>query len=214
MKIFNKNIECRYLGRQDYLKVLNQQKKLRKKRQNGQMIDTLLWIEHPPVITQGLREVENDFLLEPKKILQEGVQIFKIKRGGRLTYHGPGQWVLYFIFSLKERALKISKMVQQMEEAMILTCNHYGLSAERNPGFPGVWIKGKKIGFIGLSIDRGVSMHGLAFNVHPRLEHFDFIVPCGIHNCQITSLENELDRHISLEEVQPILEKSIFQVFD
>ena len=122
------------------------------------------------------------------------------------------------ISTLAERlgisVVSATEMVHRMEEAMILTCDYYGLFAERNPGFPGIWIKGKKLGFIGLSIDRGVSMHGLAFNVYPQLEHFDFIVPCGIKNCQITSLENELGRHVSLEEVQPILEKNILQVFE
>ncbi len=201
------------LKNQNYDLLLKKQFELREKRQKNQISDTVLCVEHPPVITQGRREVGEDFILSPKELKKKGFQIFKVNRGGRLTYHGPGQWVVYFIFSLKERKLKVSEFVRVLEDIMMKTCETFDVQAERREGCPGLWFQNKKLGSIGLSIDRGVSMHGFALNINPNLEHYDYIIPCGIKDCHMTSISKEIHRALSMEEVLPVLKQSILDVF-
>ncbi len=201
------------LGIKPYREVLEFQRQLREKRINGKVPDTVLTVEHPRVITKGRRPSDQDFLISPEELQKNGFAIEEAGRGGRLTYHGPGQLVGYFIVSIRERKISIPKFVNLLEESLIQTTHRFDIHAERRTGYPGVWVKGKKIGSIGLSIDRGVSMHGVALNVSPQMEDFLSIIPCGILDCEMTSLKKELVKTPSLEEVEKTFTQVLSKLF-
>jgi lipoate-protein ligase B len=174
-------------------------------------VDTILTVEHPRVITKGRRPSDQDFLVSPQDLQEQGFAIEEAGRGGKLTYHGPGQLVGYFIVSLRERKLSIPQFVRLLEDCLIQTMQIFKIDVGRRVGFPGVWFNGKKIGSIGLSIDRGVSMHGIALNVSPEMEDFAAIVPCGIPDCRMTSLKMELEHPPSMGEVEAIFQKIVLK---
>ncbi len=192
------------LGRQAYGPILEYQQQLRRYRLAEQIPDTLLTVEHDPIITQGRRPAESDLKVEKLELQRQGLDFAQVNRGGKLTYHGPGQLVAYFIVSLQKRRWSIPDFVHRVEETALQTLKNFGIYAERRVGFPGLWIQEKKIVSIGLSVDHGVSMHGLALNIDPCLEHFDLIVPCGLAQCQMTSLAAELGQAPQWDEVENI----------
>lgn len=201
------------LGRRDYRETLDRQFELRAQRQAGSIVDTILTVEHPPVITEGRREAGGDFRVLPGVLRARGIAVEKVNRGGRLTYHGPGQLVAYYIISLKERGLKIPQLVRAVEETVLKTLEAFEVCGRRREGFPGVWVGERKIASVGMAVDKGVSMHGMALNVNPDLDHFDFIIPCGIPQCPLTSLSRELSRSVSWPETEASFRLAASSVF-
>lgn len=176
--------------------------------------------DHHHVYTLGKSGSEDHLLIDSEKREKENIEYFKINRGGDITYHGPGQIVGYPILDLDEIFTDIHKYVRFLEEAVIRTCNDYGLITGRIEGYTGVWLsdgsKNRKICAIGVHLSRWVTMHGFAFNVNTNLDYFDYIVPCGIvdEDKTVTSLEKELGRKVDIEEVKNRLLNHFAELFD
>jgi lipoate-protein ligase B len=207
------NLEFLSLGLQDYPSVLAQQLELRERRQRGLISDTILTVEHPPVITEGRRPAAGDYHVAREVLQRQGIATAKVNRGGRLTYHGPGQLVAYYIISLKDRGLRVPDFVRAVEETALRTLSSFGVGAARRKGCPGVWVDDRKIVSIGLAVDRGVSMHGMALNIQPDFSHFQLIVPCGMPDCEMTSLEKETGRVEDFSKVEKRFIQAAREVF-
>jgi lipoyl(octanoyl) transferase len=201
--------------------------KIREVEDAGIIIDVLpqtqhhlLFVEHPPVYTLGKSGHIENVLLSEENLAKRGIDFFRINRGGDITYHGPGQIVGYPIFDLEKFYTDIGKYLRNIEEVVILTLAEYGLKAERSPGETGVWldpfVKGRerKICAIGVRTSRWITMHGFALNVNTDLNYFNFIIPCGIQNKQVTSLQKELGKELDIKEVKQLLKKNFEKVFD
>lgn len=183
----------------------------------------LLFVEHPPVYTLGKSGSVDHLLLTEEQLTEQGFTFYKINRGGDITYHGPGQLVAYPIFDLAEFEEDVHKYVRKLEEVVIRTCADFGIAAERDPGYTGVWLPGdaarrqprRKICAIGVHLSRWTTLHGFAFNVRPNLTHFNNIVPCGIDEDgrAVTSLSVEVGRPLELEEVKPLVKMHFQDVF-
>ncbi len=189
----------------------------------GSELDTrhhLLFVEHPPVYTLGKSgNIENVLISEEMRSMK-GIEFFRTNRGGDITFHGPGQIVGYPILDLEKFYTDIGKYLRNIEEVIILTLAEYGIKGDRSPGETGVWIdpdiKGKerKICAIGVRSSRWITMHGFALNVNTDLNYFNFIVPCGITDKQVTSLERELGRSMDFEEVKEKVKNNFSTVFE
>ncbi len=190
------------LGQCDYGTALGIQLDLVKKRQNGEIGDTLILVEHPPVLTLGKRSSEG-LILAPEDVLKaHGIDVFQTERGGLVTYHGYGQIVGYPIFDIKKSGIGIRNFVGGLEQIFIdLLKKEYKIDAGKDDEHTGVWVGGSKITAIGLAVRRGVTMHGFAFNVKPNMDHFNLIVPCGIQNRGVASLKTLLGHDIDFEVV-------------
>jgi len=184
------------LGRVDYPTALKLQQTLVELRKAGQVTDTLLLLEHPPVITLGRNAKRANVLVSEDQLSRTGVEIFECDRGGDVTYHGPGQLVGYPIFDLRGFAPRIGAVafVRKLEEVLIRACADFGVATHRVRGMTGVWTlrNEAKIAAIGVHISRGVTSHGFALNVSTDLEHFKLIIPCGIGDKPVTSLDRAL----------------------
>lgn len=179
----------------------------------------LLFCQHPHVFTLGKSGQENHLLLNENQLDQASISYYKINRGGDITYHGPGQLVVYPIFDLDHFFTDIHKYLRFLEEAVIQTLAVYGITGERSEGETGVWIdvnspNARKICAMGVKSSRWVTMHGIGFNIHPDLSYFSHIVPCGIVDKGVTSLAKELGRAIEIKEVQEILLEKLASLFD
>lgn len=179
----------------------------------------LLFVEHPPVITLGKSADDKNVLLQKDALAARGVQLFHINRGGDVTYHGPGQLVGYPILDLDQFTTDLGVYLRNIEEVIIRTLAAYGLKGERSPGETGVWLdvgkpRARKICAIGIRTSRWVTMHGFAFNINTQLDHFNYIIPCGISDKSVTSLAKELGREISMEEVKEKVKSHFSEVFD
>ncbi len=178
-----------FLGRCEYEKALKVQYDILEKRQKNEIGDTLIIVEHPPVITLGKHAVESNVVVSEKHLNNEGVSLHKTNRGGDVTYHGDGQIVGYPIVNLRQKGIGIKKFVQKMQEAFIdLLNDKFNINARKDDKHTGVWVDDEKIVAIGLAVKRGVTMHGFAFNVNTNLDHFKLIVPCGIADKGVTSI--------------------------
>jgi lipoyl(octanoyl) transferase len=162
--------------------------------------DSVMLLEHPPTYTLGRRTAPEDLVYGAGECAARGIEIYKVDRGGRATYHGPGQLVGYPIMRLGER-YDVLKYLRNLEEVLIRTAADFGVHAERDPDHTGVWVGSNKIGAIGVKITRGITMHGFAFNVTTDLKMFEGIVPCGIEQRWVTSLEAEAGALLSVKEV-------------
>lgn len=190
------------LGRVDYRTALKLQQTLVELRKAGQVGDTLLLLEHPPVITLGRNARRANVLISGEEASRRGVEIFECDRGGDVTYHGPGQLVGYPIFDLRGFTPHMGavEFIRKLEEVLIRTCADFGIATDRVPGMTGVWTLQNeaggdfeaKIAAIGVHISRGVTSHGFALNISTDLEHFKLIVPCGIGDKPVTSMERAL----------------------
>ena len=182
-------------------------------------ISRLLFVEHTPVYTLGKSGDEKNVLINEEERAKKGIDYFHINRGGDITFHGPGQLVGYPIIDLEKFKPDLGWYLRSLEDVIILTMAEYGLKGERSPGETGVWldpfIKGKerKICAMGIKCSRWITMHGFAFNVNTDLDYFGCIVPCGIENKQVTSLQKELGREISFEEVKQQVKNNFEKVF-
>lgn len=153
--------------------------------------ESLLLCEHPATITLGTRGVKEDLLFPAEHYEQQGIAVFKAPRGGQATYHGPGQLVVYPILNLKERNLKIRDYLRLLETVMMNVCSHFGIQTHVICGKTGLWVDDRKIGFIGVRVRQGYSFHGFSLNIKPQHDPFRLIVPCGMPNLTVTSLEEE-----------------------
>ncbi len=180
----------------------------------------LLFVEHSPVYTLGKNGSEDNILISNEQLKINGIEFYHINRGGDITFHGPEQLVGYPILDLEKFKTDIGWYLRSLEEVIILTMAEYGLIGERSKGETGVWIepgiKGKerKICAIGIKCSRWITMHGFAFNVNTDLGFFNNIIPCGIQNKQVTSLEKELGKKVSMDEVKEKMKRNFENVFE
>ena len=189
------------LGTIGYAEALALQRELQAKRIAGDIDDVVLLLEHEPVVTLG-RSAREQHILAPTEVLEaRGVEVHEVGRGGDVTYHGPGQLVGYPIIDLKPDRRDVRKYVWSLEETMVRTCADLGLVASRIEGLNGTWVGDRKVGAVGVRISRWVTMHGFALNANTDLSHFDWIVPCGIEDKQVTSLSQELDRDVTVDTI-------------
>jgi lipoyl(octanoyl) transferase len=176
----------------------------------------LIFVEHPHVYTLGKSGKIENLLLSQDELAEKGIEYFKINRGGDITYHGPGQIVI----DLDQFFTDIHKYLRYLEEAVILTLAEYGIKAERYAGLTGVWLdpdipeRARKICALGVRCSRWVTMHGLAFNVNSQLEYFNNIIPCGIDDKAVTSMEKELGRKLDMAEVKEKLRNHLSELFE
>lgn len=182
-------VDC---GLCDYRAVLARQQELSAKRQLDQIGDTVLIVEHPPVITLGARQSANKLLIEREELVRRGVELVEIRRGGGATVHNPGQLVFYPIVNLQQRHLGISQYVRTLEAIGMDLLDGWGLVGERRQGYPGLWVNQRKIASIGVRVSRSVTRHGMALNVANDLSLFDVMIPCGLDGVEMTSVEREL----------------------
>lgn len=191
-------LESVWLGRADYREVWALQKELAGARADDRIPDRLLLVEHPAVLTLGRRADETHVLAAPDELASRGIDVIRVERGGEVTYHGPGQLVAYPIVALSRRGLLLRPFVRALEGAMVDTCAAFGVLAARREGHPGCWIDPegiapRKIGALGIRIERGVSYHGIALNIAPDLADFDLIDACGMPDVVSTSIARELE---------------------
>ena len=203
----NANIALSRHGLVDYQKAWDVQRTIHEEVASGTRPNTLLLLEHPSVYTAGRRT-------EVSERPSDGTPVIDVDRGGRITWHGPGQLVGYPIVKL-HKPTELVGFVREIESALIQVCEDLGIAALRVEGRSGVWIRDdkgdRKIAAIGIRVAKGVSMHGFALNVNPDLAAFSQIVPCGIADADVTSLEVELARPITIEEVAPLVERHVFE---
>jgi lipoyl(octanoyl) transferase len=191
----------RRLGRVPYGEGLALQERLVAERQMGRIADQLLLLEHDPVFTLGRNARAENVLFPAEALRARGFEVFDTGRGGDVTYHGPGQLVGYPILDLSPDRRDVHCYVRDLEEVMLRTCADYGVAAGRIAGLTGAWVGREKIGAIGVRLSRWVTSHGFALNVSTDLAPFDLIVPCGIRDKGVTSLERLLGKPVALDEV-------------
>jgi len=210
-------LQVHRLGRVPYGPTHALQERLVRARQSGAIPDTLLLLEHEPVVTLG-RGAHAEHLLRSREWLTDhGIEVHETGRGGDVTYHGPGQLVAYPILDLSPDRRDVRRYVRDLEEWMIRIAGAFGVRAGREPGLNGAWVDGaRKIGAVGVRISRWVTMHGIALNVRPSLAHFGYIVPCGIQGRGVTSLHLEVPAPPgpSLAEVTDVAARTFPEVFD
>ena len=202
-----RELEVRRLGLVPYADALELQRQLVEARKADRIPDTLLLLQHPPVITLGVKGDggRSHIVASSERLQASGVDVFEAGRGGDVTYHGPGQIVGYPVLDLKPDRCDVHRYVRDIEEVMIRVCADYGITAGRVGGLTGVWVDTEKIGAIGVKISRWVTSHGFAFNVSTRLDHFQMIVPCGIADRGVTSLVRLTEVPVEIAEVETAL---------
>ena len=191
-------LEARWLGRVDYRAAWRLQKALAGARADGAIDDQLLLLEHPPVLTLGRQADERHVRVGPSELAARNIELIRVERGGEVTYHGPGQLVAYPIVGLRDRGLLVRPLVRALEAALVETCEAYGVVAGRRNGEPGCWCdpdgpRPRKIGALGLRVERGVTYHGVALNVALDLAAFELIDACGMPDLVSTSIARELE---------------------
>jgi lipoate-protein ligase B len=198
--------ECRWrdAGRLPYAEALALQKETVRRRVAKEIPDTLILVEHPPVITMGKMAKQEHIVGR-----REGVEVVTTPRGGDVTYHGPGQIVGYPIVDLTAINLDLKKYLERLEEVMIRAVAAYGIQAGRQPGMTGAWVGDRKIGAIGVRVEKWVTSHGFALNATTDLSGFDLIIPCGLQGKGVTSIARETGRDVDLDE----LRRSVAAIF-
>lgn len=232
-EFINKKVVFRDLGRMDYQEAWDYQEEIfaetvelkitnRKASSEDKKItpNYLLFVEHPHVYTLGKSGDEKNLLLDEKGLKEREATYYKINRGGDITYHGPGQLVGYPILDLDNFFTDIHKYLRLLEESVILTLKEYGIESGRIEGLTGVWLDHvdqkdpRKICALGVKASRWVTMHGFAFNINSDLSYFESIIPCGIDDKAVTSLQKELGHEIPLEEVKEKMKRHIVNLFE
>jgi len=204
------------LGVVPYAAAVDLQKSLVEDRRAGRIPDTLLLLEHPHVITLGVKlaEARAHVVVTPESLDARGIEVVETGRGGDVTYHGPGQLVAYPILDLRPDRQDVHRYVRDLEAVMIRLCAAYGVAADRIAGLSGAWVGDRKIGAIGVRISRWITSHGLALNVSTDLSLFDLIVPCGIADKGVTSLSLEVGRPVTVDEVTGAFVQAFAEVLD
>ena len=209
-------VEVRRLGRVSYADALDLQQRLVQERKAGTIPDQLLLLEHPPVITLGVkaRHDRSHVLATEAVLAARGVELFESGRGGDVTYHGPGQLVGYPILDLKPDRCDVHRYVRDLEEVLIRAAAAFGVEATRVAGLTGVWVGTEKLAAIGVRISRWITSHGFALNVGTDLADFELIVPCGIRERGVTSLERVLGRTVEPAAVEDAVVTAFAATFD
>jgi lipoate-protein ligase B len=204
-----KTLQVGDLGRMDYLAALALQEKLVELRRAGEVFDGLMMLEHPQVFTIGRGG-------KPEHALSCGdIPLYRTSRGGDVTYHGPGQLVVYPIIDLRSKLRRaVHGYLRCLERVTIATLKTFAISASRKPPWTGIWIEQRKIASIGIAVRRGVTFHGVALNVSPDLSCFKRIVPCGLSWAEITSMEKELEREVPIQTVKEEFVRQFARGFD
>ena len=210
-----REVEVRRLGVVPYADGLELQRDLVGRRKADQIPDQLLLLEHPPVITLGVktRNDRSHVVATVETLEEEGVEVFESGRGGDVTYHGPGQLVAYPIIDLRPDRCDVHRYVRDLEEVLIRTSAAFGIVARRSEGLTGAWVGEEKLAAIGVRIARWITSHGFALNVSTNLSHFGLIVPCGISDKGVTSLEKLLARQVPMASVQDAAVDAFCAVF-
>ena len=208
-------IEVKRLGLVPYEAGLELQRQLVEDRKAQRIPDQLLLLQHPPVITLGVRVRDDraNVLVPADELARQGVELVETGRGGDVTFHGPGQLVGYPILDLDPDRRDVHRYVRDLEEVLIQVAASFGIVAGRQPGLTGAWVGNEKLAAIGVRISRWVTSHGFALNVATDLRHFDLIVPCGIRDKGVTSLERLLDRRVAMAEVESATVAAFAAVF-
>jgi lipoyl(octanoyl) transferase len=191
------DLQVEWLGRTPYRAAWELQRARHAARDAGDIPDTLLLVEHEPVLTLGRHAREEHVITPADELARRGIEVIRVERGGEVTYHGPGQLVAYPIVRLRERPVLLRPFVRALELAMADVAASYGVEAAPRPGYPGVWVapdgpRPRKLGALGLRVERGISFHGIALNVCTSLDDFALIDPCGMAGLDVTSIAREL----------------------
>jgi lipoate-protein ligase B len=198
--------DVRDLGRQEYEATWKLMKELRADRKSGKIPDTLLLVEHPHVITVGVQGADGE-------AVPPDIPVFNVERGGKVTYHGPGQQVGYLIVDIDRRGRDVRKFVHDVEELVARALAPMGISASRIPGKRGVWVEGRKIASVGIAVEGWVTYHGFALNVNTDLSYFERFHPCGFEGRVMTSVQKVLGRKVEMDEVKPHIIEAWGEVF-
>ncbi|MGE5857109.1 MAG: lipoyl(octanoyl) transferase LipB [Solirubrobacterales bacterium] len=201
-----------------YREARGMQKRIEAARLAGEVPDVLLLLEHPPVYTKGRRAEPNELGMGEDWYRMQGIEICETDRGGRVTYHGPGQLVGYPIVSLKPHGDNVHEYVRKLERLMMESLAAYGVGAEVMDGLTGVWVggappEGRKVGSIGVHVNRGVTTHGFAVNVNNDLQPFEWVVPCGIDGCRMTSLSRELGAEQDMDAYMDVVAERFGEIY-
>ncbi len=196
-----------------YKEVWDLQKKLHDLRVRGEIPDVFILVEHNPVITIGRNAGFDNLKVPPEALREKGVELYKIERGGDVTYHGPGQLVGYPIFYIRQALAGIKGFIRNMEKALIKAVSHFGIEATVKEGLPGIWVGNDKLAAIGVAVKRWVTFHGFALNVNTDLSYFDLIVPCGLRDKGVTSMEKLLGRKVDMDEVKMRVREAFEEVY-
>lgn len=199
-----KIIDC---GLADYREILQKQIQLKDQRQKDQIADTVLLVEHRPVITLGARKSANKLNLNIEELAERGIDVIEIRRGGGVTAHNPGQLVIYPIINIQQKKLTINAYVRTLEQIGIELLEKLGVKAQRQKGFPGLWVNKKKIASVGVRLSKGVTYHGIAININNNLTIFDYMVPCGLDGVEMTSVFKETGNEVPMEKAKNITVK-------
>jgi lipoyl(octanoyl) transferase len=203
-----------YLSRTEYQAAWDLQRILFDLRVADKIPDVLLLTEHEHVYTLGKSSDDNHLLADEELLKTKGAKVFKIDRGGDITYHGPGQLVGYPIINLGNFYHDVHRYLRDLEELIIRVLAEYGVTGHREPDFTGVWVGDSKIAAIGVKVSHWVTMHGFALNVNTDLSYFDSIIPCGIFHKGVTSLQQVLEKEISLAELSQVVSRKFGEVFN
>ena len=203
-------IDC---GLVDYRKVLKLQHQLQEKRRLGEIQNTVLIVEHPPVITLGARQSANKLLANRDDLAQKHIDIVDIRRGGGTTAHNPGQLIYYPILNLQELNLGISEYIRELESVGAELLEQSGVHAERKKSLPGLWIAAKKIASIGVRVSKFITYHGMAININNDLSIFDFLIPCGLDGVEMTSVLKQTGKHCSMRKAKERLSQLLIKHF-
>lgn len=200
----------------DYEEALSLQKQLQQLRIDGHCEDTLLLLEHPPVITKGIRGKEEHILVSRETLSEKGIQVFESNRGGDVTYLGPGQMIGYIIMDTSRRNRDIRKFVANIEQAIMnILLNKYSIeSYVGEKKYTGVFVEKNKIAAIGIAVNHRVTMHGFALNMSTNLSHFEYIVPCGLYDRGVTSIQQLTGRSVSRETMIHDISSEFERLFD
>jgi lipoate-protein ligase B len=202
-----------YLGVVPYTQALTLQHQLVEQHKQGDGVDTLLLLQHPPVITLGRRADERNILASSETLASEGIEVHRVERGGDVTYHGLGQLVGYPILNLRHFKLDVTWYVESLAEVMVRTLADFGVRGTYQRDLVGVWVGDEKIVALGMSFKSWISFHGFALNIATPMRHWELIVPCGIHAKGMTSLAKLLGRDVAVMEAVPLVVKHFGEVF-
>ena len=211
-----RELEVRRLGLVPYDEALAMQRALVEERRTGRVPNLLLLLQHPAVITLGVKGDGGraNIVANDERLAELGIAVQETGRGGDVTYHGPGQIVGYPILDLKPDRCDVHRYVRDLEEVMIRVCADYGVTAGRIKGLTGTWVGAEKIGAIGVRLSRWITSHGFAFNVSTDLDHFKLIVPCGISDRGVTSLERATGRSLPFSDVEDAVVRNFQEIFE
>ncbi len=213
MKSLAEQIRILDCGLAKYREILEKQNQLHEARLLGKIPDTILLVEHYPVITLGARQSANKLLVTAEELAKNNIEVIETRRGGGTTAHNPGQIVFYPILHLQELGLGISEYIRELEAIGIELLEHLKVQAQRRKGFPGLWTDDKKIASIGVRVSKQITYHGMAINIQNDLNIFDLLVPCGLAGVEITSVLKETGRKHPMSKVKEKLSRLLTEHF-